>query len=301
MRNFFVILNSALVIALFFLSDLYPLSLTRSCYTTPDDKIDLTFKEEFVHIDNMNRKDVFSFDIGISDKTTMGFDFSLIHSKYYETDIREVGDIFFDLWHFLGDFYNNSITSGIGMTIRIPAGRDAYIDEKYRNLSFGNDELKIIAVLSNKITDRERMIFNVSYTFRGAREEDFYRGFNFNPVKNNTYKSFFGLNPFFRGSFLDKERLKNDYAAIAVGLITPRLYPWIFYSEIYYSSRIYQGKDGCEGINIEGDNVNPLLLSLGMKYFFSDSLYLEVAEVVDLLMNTGYIKSRSDFSINIFF
>ncbi|MCL2155972.1 MAG: hypothetical protein FWH53_09935 [Leptospirales bacterium] len=301
MRNFFIILNSTLIIVLFFLSNLYSLPLTRTCYTAPDDKIDLTFKEEFIHIDSMNRKDNFSLNMGISNKTSIGFDFSFIHSKFHEINSGEFDDIFFNFWHFLGDFYNDSISAGFGMVIRIPTGRDAYIDEKYRNLSFGNDEFKIIAAISNKITNKDRMIFNVSYTFRAAKGEDFYSGFNLNPIKLDTYKSFFGLNPFIEGSFLEGERLKNDYAAIAAGFITSRLYPWIFFSEIYYSSRIYQGKDGIEGINIEGDNVNPLLLSLGMKYFFSDSFYLEFAGILDLLMNDGYIKRRSEFSINIFF
>jgi hypothetical protein len=301
MRMFFIILNSTLFIVLFFLSDLYSLSLIRNCYTVPDNKIDLRFKEEFLYTNSSNRKDNFSLNIGISNKTSIGFDFSLIHSKFYEINGGEPGDILFNLWHFLGDFYNDSISSGIGIVVRIPTGQDAYINEKYRNLSFGNDELKLIAVISNKITNKDRMIFNVSYTFRAAKGEDFYSGFKFNPRKIDTYKSFFGLNPFAEGTFLEGERLKNDYAAIAAGFITLRLYPWIFYTEIYYSSRIYQGKDGIERINIEGDNVNPLLLSLGVKYFFSDSFYLEFAGILDLLQNDGYIKRRSEFSINIFF
>ena len=287
--------------ALFFLSDLYSLPLTRSCYTTPNDKMDLTFKGEFVHIDSIYRKDNFSANIGISNKTNVGFDFSLIHSNFNEISGGEPGDIFFNFWRFLGDFYNDSISSGIGMVIRIPVGADAYIDEKYRNLSFGNNELKIITVFSGKITNKDRMIFNLSYTFRAAKGEDFYGGFKLNPMKSDTYKSFFGLNPFFKGAFLEGERLKNDYAAIAAGFITSRQYPWIFFTEIYYSSRIYQGKDAIERINIEGDNVNPLLLSLGAKYFFSDSFYLEFAGILDLLMNNGYIKGKSEFSINIFF
>ena len=301
MRNYFVILNSTVIMVLFFLSDLHSLSLTRSCYTTPDDKIDLTIKEEFIHIDSMNRKDDFSLNIGVSHKTNIGFDFSLIHNKFFEINGGEAGDIFFNFWHFLGDFYDDSFSSGIGMIIRIPTGRNAYIDEKYRNLTFGNDELKLLAVFSKKIASKDRMIFNLSYTFRSAKAEDFYGGFYLNPAKRDTYKSFFGLNPFFKGGFLEGERLKNDYGAIAVGFITSRVYPWIFFSEIYYSSRIYQDKDAIEGINIEGDNVNPLLLSLGTKYFFSDSFYLEFAGILDLLMNDGYIKRKAEFSINIFF
>ena len=301
MRNFFIILNSALFAALFFLPNLYGLPLTRSCYTAPDDKIDLTFKEEFIYTNSMNRMDIFSLNIGVSNRTTIGFDFSLIHSDFYKIGGGDAGDIFFNFWHFLGDFYNDSISSGFGITVRLPTGQNAYIDERYRNLAFGNDELKIIAVISGKITAKERMIFNVSYTFRGAREEDFYGGFNLNPAKADTYKSVFGLNPFFKGSFLEGERLKNDYAAIAAGFITSRVYPWTFFTEIYYSSRVYHGKEGFERINIEGGDVTPLLLSLGIKYFFSDSLYLEAAGIVDLLMNSGYIKSRAEFGINIFF
>jgi len=109
------------------------------------------------------------------------------------------------------------------------------------------------------------------------------------------------LNPFYKDSFFEGEKLKNDYASIAGGLITSRMYPWIFFTEIYYSSRVYrEGKDS-DYINIEGEKVNPLLLSIGTKFFFSDYFFIQISDIVNLLNNEGYIKNTVEFSMNIFF
>lgn len=286
---------------LFCFSDVYSLPLTRSCYTPPEDKIDIAFKEEFVYIENMNRKDNFSFNLGIPGNTAVGFDFSLIHYNSVETGESTPGDILFNIWHFTGDFFDGTAKSGINLIFRIPTGPDAYTDEKCRNLSFGNSELKIAPVLSFTLSDHEIINFNLSYIFREGRGEDLYSGFRINPLKSETYKSFFGFNPFYKDTFLEGENLKNDYASIATGFITARLYPLVFFTEIYYSSKVYRGSGAPDDLNIEGERVKPLLLSIGTKFIFSDSFFIQVSGTADLLNNKGYIKNTVEFSLNIFF
>lgn len=301
MKNIFIKLNSAIILALFCFSEIYSLPLTRTCFTLPQDTIDMNFSEEFIFIDNMYRKDIFAFNLGIFRNTSAGFEFSLIN--YNELDFGEnrPGDIFFNFWHYCGEFFNGFLDAGLNLVIRIPTGPDAYNDEKYRNLSFGNNELKIGPVFSFNITDTEIFILNINYIFREARGEKLYSGINVNLSDSVTYKSCFGLNPFYNGSFLEGENLKNDYISISGGVITSLLYPWILSAEVYYSARPYRGQDAIEKINIEGDRINPFLFSFGLKYFLSRSVFLQLSDTVNLTMEDGYIKNISQFSINLFF
>ncbi len=286
---------------LFCFSDAYSFPLTRSCYTPSENTIDTALKEEFVYIKNMNRKDNFSFNFGIPGDTSLGLDFSLISYSPAETGGGIPGDILFNIWHFTGDYFDDTVKSGLSLVFRIPTGPDAYSDEKCRNLSFGNNEFKIAPVLSFILTRHEILNLNMSYTFREGRGDDLYNGFKVNPLKAETYKAFFGLNPFYDDAFLSGDNLKNDYASIAAGLVSARLLPWVFFTEIYYSSKIYSGSEGHDDLNIEGADVKPLLLSMGVKYVFSDSFFIQISETVNLFNNKGYIKNTLEFSMNIFF
>jgi len=42
-------------------------------------------------------------------------------------------------------------------------------------------------------------------------------------------------------------------------------------------------------------------LSVGAKYIFSDSFFIQISETVNLFNNEGYIKNTLEFSMNIFF
>ncbi len=301
MKNFLFKINSTIFLVLFCLSGAFSLPLTRTVYTLPEEKIDLAFNQELIYIKNMNRVDNFVFNIGLPMDTSFGFDFSVIHYDYKEAGGGVPGDILFNIWHFIGDYYGGAVSSGLSIVVRIPTGPDAYVDERIRNLSYGHSELKFSPVLFFSLSQYENLSFNLSYTFREGRGEDIYSTLKLNPFNSESYKSVFGLNPYSKDSFLEGEKLKNDYASISMGFITSRLYPWIFFSEIYYSSGFYNKNCGAESINIEGDGVNPLLLSMGIKYFFSGSFFIQLSDTAALLQYQGYIKNRVELSLNIFF
>ena len=301
MKNFIFIINSTILLVLFCFLDSFSLPLTRTCYTLPEEKIDLALNQELVYIDNMNRLDNFAFNLGLRADTSFGFDFTIIHDNYSDAGGGVPGDILFNLWHFIGDYFDGTVSSGVNIVVRIPTGPDAYIDEKVRNLSYGHSELKFSPVLSFSISENENLSINLSYTFREGRGEDIYSGLNLNPFKSRTYKSVLGLNPYYEDSFLDGDSLKNDYASISAGLITSRLLPWTFFTEIYYSSGFYNNDTEEESLSIEGDGVHPLLASAGMKYFFSDSFFIQLSNVVVLMKYDGYLRNRSELSLNIFF
>ena len=301
MKNFLLKINSTIFLVLFCFSGVFSLPLTRTVYTLPEEKIDLAFNQELIYIENMNRVDNFAFNLGLPWDTSFGFDFSVIHNDYKEAGSGVPGDILFNLWHFIGDYSHGAVSSGLSIVVRIPTGPDAYVDEKIRNLSYGHSELKFAPVLSFSLNQYENLIFNLSYTFREGRGEDIYSTLKLNPFKSKSYKSLFGLNPYSEDSFLEGEKLKNDYASISAGIITSRLNPWILFSEIYYSSGFHKENIDTESINIEGEGVNPLLLSMGVKYYFSGSFFIQLSDTAALLQYRGYIKNRVELSLNIFF
>ena len=229
------------------------------------------------------------FDVGISANTSIGLDFSLIHYNAFKTDENIPGDILLNIWHFTGAYFDGIMNSGMNIVFRIPTGPDAYTNEKCRNLSFGNNELKIEPVLSFNISEHDVLIFNLSYTFREERGQSLYSGFKINPFESKTYKACLGFNPFYPRAFLDVNNLKNDYASAAAGFITSRLSPWILFTEIYYSSGFFRGDKVLEGLNIEGDNVNPLLFSAGIKYLLSESFFMQISDIVDMLIGIDII------------
>ena len=103
MKKILIKQSSAILMALLCFADIYSLPLTKTCYTLPRDKIDIIFREEFIYIDSLNRKDIFSFDIGIFRNTSAGFEFSLINYSASDTWENRPGDVLFNLWHYFGD------------------------------------------------------------------------------------------------------------------------------------------------------------------------------------------------------
>jgi hypothetical protein len=302
MKEIFLKLNSTIAMVLFCFSDIYALPLTRTCYTPPENKIDMALNEEFIYDDeHVVRKDIYSLNLGIIRNTSLGLDFSLINYNSLTVGDNRPGDILFNVWHYFGDYFDGLVDAGFSVVFRIPTGPDAYTDEKYRNLSFGNNELKLGPVFSFNLSDSEIFVLNINYIFREGRGEKLYSGISMNLVKSETYKSCLGLNPFYDGSFLEGEKLKNDYTSVSCGIITSKLFPWVFFTELYYSARPYRGKDAVEGINIEADGVNPFLSSLGFKYCFTGSIFIQVSNTINLMKNDEYIKNTTQFSLNIFF
>lgn len=300
MKNFLRILNSTIFLVLFCFLEANSLPLTRTCYTLPEEKVDIALGQELIYSDNLNRLDYFTFSFGLPEDSSFGFNFSLIHNY---NEIREFvpGDILFSLWHFFGDYFSGNVSYGINLVIRIPSGPDVYTNSEVQNISYGHNELTVTPVVTFTLSGYENIVLNMSYTFREGRDEDMYSGFNINPLKEETYKSILGLNPFSENAFLNIERIKNDYVSISAGLITSRFLPWIFIIEMYYSTGFKNRDDIAGGIDIEGSKANPLLLSGGVKYFFSDSLFVQAAEIVTLVDSNRYIKNRVALSLNIFF
>ncbi|HSA14577.1 MAG TPA: hypothetical protein P5346_07525 [Spirochaetota bacterium] len=290
-------LKSALFAALFlfplFSTALYSLPLTETVYTIPEGGVELAFHEEYVNVSHFYRKEHIELGFGVLTDFSLWFRFDLLHGEAFEMDRAEIGDLSLKLWYYIGDYFNDVMHIGMLFRFRFPTGKDAYIYPEWRNLCLGNHE---ITLGPSARFDLDKTVFfhaNIFFTFRQARNEDFYGGFYLNPVNEETYVKLFGLNPFAEGTFLSGERLKNDYFTLSLAVNTNVIHPFIPYVELYGAFRPYRGKITASGIPIEAAGVDSFLISAGLRYFFLRAVYLGIYFVVNPLMDIqkGYIKN----------
>jgi hypothetical protein len=288
------------MVLILFSNEAFSLPLTGTCYTVPEDKMDLYFGNKLVSERNVHRVDVLTFNLGLTDVTTLGAEWNNLNYDL-SGDESETGDTLLYLWHYTGRYLYDRLDTGINLTLRIPTGPEPGTDEKWRNLSVGRNELKITQVLSFRLSDMDILNLNVSYILREGRDEDFYGSFKGDLKKAETYKSIFGLNPFYEDSFLSGDRLSDDYMSAAVSLGESRLYPVVIFGEIYHAFTDFQ-KDGDVAVRgAEGEGGNCTIFSAGCKYFISDSLFCVIYGTVSPFHSGEENKWSSAAGFNIFF
>ncbi len=278
------------------------LPLTETVYTIPDTRMTLSVREEFTELGNYFRKETFSLGLGITPDISIWYSFDYLHNNIINTSANTFGDSYFKIWLYMGDYFK-TCHAGLLILFRLPTGPNAYTDEKWRNLSLGKNELKIGPVLK---IDLKQSIFihtNIFYVFRQGQDEGFYNGFYLNVTKKETYSKLFGLNFKSKDAFLSGERLKNDYVVFSTAVNTDIIYPVIPvipYIEFYTSHRIYKKRaHKNENIPIEGAGINPLLLSIGGRYFFKDTIFLGFYYIINPKREKKFIKNiiGLDFSL----
>ncbi len=280
------------------------LPLTETIYTIPEGEMTLSFREEIVRLDSDYRKENYSIGIGFLRDLSAFYSLEYLHDGLFRKSSDILGDSFLKIWLYIGD-YSKILHAGLLLSFRIPTGPDAYAEIRWRNLSLGKDELKIGPVLKIDMQESVFLHFNLFYVFRQGENEGFYDGFYFNPTKKETYKKLFGLNFRSKDTFLSGDRLKNDYAICSVALNTDLLYPktsLIPFIELYVSHRVYKKQSGENAnIPIEGSAINPVLLSFGLRYFFSESAFFGVYYIFNPKREKNYIKDIFGFDFSLQF
>ena len=276
------------------------LPLAETIYTIPEGKITTGFSEEIIRIDGNYRKEAGSIGIGILPDFSIWYSFDYIHENIINTSASTLGDSFLKIWFYLFDF--KTAHAGLMLDFRLPTGPNAYTNTKWRNLSFGNNELKIGPVSRIDIYKSIYLHLNLFYVFRQGQNEGFYGKLYFNPLKKETFTNLFGLNFKSRDAFLGGGRLKNDYAVYSMAVNTDIVYPVIPYIEFYASHRVYK-KQGNENdhIPIEGSAINPVLLSAGARYFFFESVYAGLYYIYNPINEKNYIKDIFGFDFSLQF
>ncbi|MCU0822436.1 MAG: hypothetical protein MUC95_08185, partial [Spirochaetes bacterium] len=303
--SFFIIKKnkSALFAALIYFIMTSPLTaampLTDTIYTIPEGGIEIKSSAEFIKMNSDYNRETFSLGMGVLKDFSLWYSFQYLRRGTIKMEADELGDSFLRLWYFAGEFFNGSLRAGFQANFRIPTGADTYSSPEWRNLAFGNNELKLGPVFQLDIIKNIFLHLNVFYIFRQGQDEGFYGGISADLFDKKTYADLFGLNFQSEDAFLAKDKLKNDYAAVSLALNTDMLYPLIAYVELYKSQKVYNKKSGRD-LQIEGAGINPLLLSAGCRYFFREPLFLGFFYITSPARNENYIKDQQDLHIKLY-
>ena len=111
---------------------------------------DLTLKlhvDDIYRIEEDFRIETFYLGLGIISSLSIWYSIQYLHRGIYESSRNELGDSFFKLWVYLGDYYDDLLHLGCLCSLRLPTGKNAYSNEEWRNLSLGNHEIKIGPVI----------------------------------------------------------------------------------------------------------------------------------------------------------
>jgi len=298
--SFFKRVSTIIMVLILFCSELISLPLSRTCFTVPADSLDFYFGEEIISDSDLHRVDVAVFNLGLTDATSFGVEWNYLNYDINGNESK-AGDTLLELWHYTGRYLYNTLDSGISLRVRIPTGPEPGIDETWRNLSVGRSEVRITPVLSFLLSENEILNLNISYILREGRGESFYGALKGNLKDADTYRSVFGLNPFFKDSFLSSDRLSDDYISSAVSFIENRFYPLVFFCEIYYAFTDFQKDREVTVKTVEGEGEGLVMASAGCKYFIRSTLFCIIYGTLSPLSSGEEESWSSGAGINIFF
>lgn len=293
-------ISTILLVLILFSGPVFALPLSRTCYTVAEDAGDLYLGEEVVADIYAHRRDMISYNIGLTHATTLGLSWSMLNYKLYGGE-SQPGDAVIDLWHYTGRYLYERLDTGINLSYRIPFGPDPGIDKKWKNLSVGRSELKITPVFSIRVTENELFSINLGYVFRESRDENLYDGLNGNLKDKNAYASLFGLNPFDKDSFLSSEKLSDDYITAACSIVETRFYPVILYSELYYAFTDFKDDAGVPYTGVEGEGGSLAKISAGGKYFIRESVFCSIYGIFNPFYSGEEFRWGTGAAVNIFF
>ena len=289
----------AIVVLTVFVHNGNALPLTKTFYTTNENILDFSFFQEIINADNVFRKDVFSLGMGLSGGISADIRFELLHDPGFSVAGNTWGDTFAGISFPAGSAMDKRLKFFYYTRFRVPTGPDPGDDARWANVSLGRNELLTGPGASFRTPGNSLFTFNFFYIFREDGNGNLYEAFRINPLKKETWKTFFGLNPFAKDSFFRSENSPNDYCSAAFSFITSDYYPLVFSGEIYYSHGVRGGGRG--NLPIEGERINPFLLSAGVKYFMRDNLFFQGSCTLTPFRSSGYVKEVWSLGVNIFF
>lgn len=274
---------SAIVIALMLFlplwNDARALPLTETIYMIPEYSVEIFFRDEIFQTDRYARRDSAGLGFGVTDDFSLWMSIDYLSQGPFRVTRSEIGDLFFKGKFFIGDYAGNDVHLGFLIELRFPLGKDAYGSTYWRNLALGRYELTFGPFARFDIVDLLFLHVNLFYTFREGRAEDFFGGFYFDITEKETWKKVFGLNPKEKDTFLSVNRLKNDYITAALAINTGRLYPFVPYIEFRGAVRVSRSHIDTGDVPIEAARYNSFLMSVGLRYFFREAIYLGVYTV----------------------
>jgi len=273
--------------------------LTWTIHTLRESEFEAAAGAALIRADSLFRRESATLGFGILDDLSAWYEVQYLHRESGEEG-DALGDSFFKLWYYLGNWREGRLHAGLALVFRVPTGPRFYGNADWRNAALGAHELKAGPAFQWKLPP----VFlhgSAFYVVRQAEGEDFYRGFNGNPGRGKTYSSVFGLNPWSGGAFLHRDRLRNDYASASLAVNTLLAYPCIPFLEVYYSHRVYRRETVNDSLPVEGAGVDPLLAGLGLRFFITDRGFLEACGIIALVRREGYIRDIVSISASLVF
>lgn len=296
-------ISAAAVALIFYFSPSLDASLlfTDTIYTVPEEKIEINLSVDFLHVEAAFQREGIAVGFGLLPSLSLWLEMEYIHSGLMTFKSSQLGDSKLRLWYYLGDYLRDRLHLGIQLYFRLPTGPDIHETGDWKNLALGQNEIKLGLVLQADLPKGIFLHVNGGYVFRQGKNRSFYGGFHINPLEKETYESVLGVNPFHDGAFFYYENLKNDYLVFALALNTNLLFPFVPAVEFYGSVRPYRGAIEESVYPIEGGGIDPFLVSVQLRFFFSNELYASVYGAVNPLWQRGYLKAVYGFSFSAVF
>ncbi|MBN2158641.1 MAG: hypothetical protein JW807_04540 [Spirochaetes bacterium] len=283
----------ALILFLLIAGRAESLPLTETIYMIPEYDVEIYLRDEVHRTDRYSRRDSAGLGFGAVDWLSLWLQVDYLSQGPFKVDKSNIGDMFLKAKFYIGDFAGDQVHLGFMMNFRFPIGRNAYSSPDWRNLALGKYEIRLGPFARFDILDLAFIHLNLFYTFREGNGENFWGGFYFDITKKETWQKIFGLNPAEKDTFLNIERIKNDYMVASMALNTNYFYPFIPYIEAYGAFRVNRSHIDTGGVPIEGAAYNAFLLSAGIRYFFLEALYFGVYTVQNPLQASqkGFIRA----------
>jgi hypothetical protein len=255
------------------------LPLTETIYMIPEYSVEILLKDEVYQTDRWSRKDRIGVGFGATDAFSLWLQMDILSQSAFNATKATIGDLFLKGKFYIGDYARNEVHIGFLMELRFPLAPNAYVNDEWRNLALGKYELKLGPFFRFDILDVFFIHLNMFYTFREANYENFWGGLYLNITKQETWEKVFGLNPKAKNTFLNVDRIKNDYISFSMAWNTNYFYPVVPYVEFYGSFRVSGDYIETGYVPIEACKYNAFLMSVGFRYFIMEAVYIGIYTV----------------------
>lgn len=247
----------------------------ETVYLLPEESIEVKAGIDAVDKGSGCLSEYICFALGVTDTLTFRYSFDYISSYLGKRGVSGPGDSYPSIRWYLGggDSFHASLSAGL----TLPTGGNVYRNVDWAGLSLGNSEL--FSGLDFRC-DLSRIVLGWSarYTFRQAAEE-----------------KFFSLR------FFAPSRLRNDYCGGSFSVMAVHFYPLTVYASVSASARVWKRSTPEDALPAEGCGVNPVPVSIGLRWFFSRDVFLAVYYTEEAVRVSGFPRRRGGCAFSILF
>jgi hypothetical protein len=283
----------AMLAFLFLPAQAYAVHLTETISFIRNGKVEIAIQEEGHIVESGYTSEKLTFGLAVTPDFALWLSFSWLHyhgvDHPYEDNV--LGDATLKAKFFIGDYADDTFHIAFITLFNFPLGPNAYEVERWRNLALGKNEITLGPIFRIDLPEKFYLHLNLFYTLREGDGEVFYSGFDINIFTANAWIKVFGFNPFESDTFFSFTRLKNDYVTLSIAANTDRWYPFIPYVELYGAMKVSCDEPEEGYLPIKASGYTVFLVSFGVKYFFTEEIYLGIFAVINPLWQANFTKA----------